>query len=103
MIKNIIKNFKELSTKEIFLLLFPLLIVTGPFLPDLVVSYFFILYSYYLIKNENYKNILLDYKYFIFFGFVCFISTFINYKLDILTLKSLWKPLMIHHPVILKD
>ena len=88
-LENIIKNPNKLTYKEILLLIFPILIITGPFLPDLVISYFFIIYIYFLLKNEKFENILLDYKYFIFFGFICFLSTIINYKLDILTLKSL--------------
>lgn len=88
MIKNIVKYYKNLSFKEILILFFPLIIISGPLLSDLSVSYFFILYMYYLIKN-NFKNILFEYKYFILFGLICFLSTFINYKFDLLTLKSL--------------
>lgn len=88
-ITTIIKDYKNFSKKEILLLIFPILIISGPFLSDLTVVYFSIIYAYLLIKNKDFENILFDYKYFFLFGIICFVSTFINSKIDILTLKSI--------------
>ena len=70
------------------LILVPLALITGPFIPDLfvVISAFFIIYI--LIKKKNFNFLKLNFtKLFIFFYFIILISSFLSDNITV-SLKS---------------
>jgi len=67
----------------------PLLLITGPFLPDLVVSVFSIYFLFYIFKIKNFyyfnnKPLII----FFIFCFYCLLITFINVEDNLLNFKS---------------
>jgi O-antigen ligase len=80
-------NFNILKIFSLLIYIYPLLLITGPFLPDLLVSISAIFYIYILLRD--YKNIHYDkiFIFFIFFYTICIISSIFSENI-IFSLKS---------------
>jgi O-antigen ligase len=63
-------NIHMLNIHSLILALFPLFLISGPFLPDLFCSYFALYFLYHLIKNKEYH--LINNYYFYFFLIIYF-------------------------------
>ena len=83
-------SHKSLDTKLLLILCssLPALLVTGPFLPDLIISFLSIWFIFYCIKNNYYDKFKNKYFcFFLFFWIVCVVSSL--FSSDILfSLKS---------------
>jgi len=82
------KDSKYINYYKYLFFLFPFFLVTGPFLPDLTISFLSLIFLFILIKTVNKKLFINNlFYFFLFFYFYIIINSFFSYD-SIISLKS---------------
>jgi len=82
------KDSKYINYYKYLFFLFPFFLVTGPFLPDLTISFLSLIFLFILIKTVNKKLFINNlFYFFLFFYFYIIINSFFSYN-SIISLKS---------------
>ncbi len=87
---NLISNSKYLKVLKFILFLFPIFLISGPFLPDLTISILFLFFFFIIIKKINYDlQIKKIFYFFLFFYFYILINSFFSFNLIIFFKSSI--------------
>ncbi len=75
------KNIKKIENYDlylIFIFLIPALIVTGPFLPDLVITIFSLIFIFFYFQKKIPNSFIYNFKFIFLFWFLILISSFFS-------------------------
>ena len=82
------KSSKYIKYYKYIFFLFPFLLVSGPFLPDIIISTLSLIFFFLLIKSVNKKLFITNlFYFFLFFYFYIILNSFFSYA-PIISLKS---------------
>ena len=85
-----LNSYFKFNAAEILLLLFPLFVISGPFLSDLSIVILGLTTIYFFfIKKINFQYEIKNNSFLLLFFFFCIIATYTNYGFDINFFKSL--------------
>ena len=74
----VIKKLEYNIFVNLIISIFPILLITGPFLTDLFCTTLGLLFLLYNFRNKNYQNFFESYKFYIYFFFIFYIYLNIN-------------------------